>query len=216
MNRGILRTGLWFEWAYTDRYQIPSDPRTWVDAPKSNFHENFITKSTQPFVEYEYRVTHDLSVTAGMKVAQYGMNLTQFADGKIVGNLGGAPGVSHSASYRSWMPSIDARYKIKTNWTAYAQFATGSNIPPSSVFDSKGAQVAVLPSPTAVKTYQVGSVVKFNRWTTGSGRLLQPFPEPLLKLPRLSRRVLLLPGKELGPGYSQQTRRPHVQRQWHH
>jgi iron complex outermembrane receptor protein len=41
--RGILRTGLWFEWAYTDRYQIPSDPRTWVDAALPNFHEHFIT-----------------------------------------------------------------------------------------------------------------------------------------------------------------------------
>src|ERR1017187_6688892 len=179
MNRGILRTGLWFEWAYTDRYQIPSDPRTWVDAALSNFHENFITKSTQPFIEYEYKVTHDLSVTAGMKVAQHGMDLTQFADnGKTVGNLGGAPSVFHSASYRAWMPSIDARYKIKTNWTAYAQFATGSNIPPSSVFDSKGAQVAVLPRPTAVKTYQVGSVVKFNRWTLDVDAYYSHFQNP--------------------------------------
>jgi iron complex outermembrane receptor protein len=177
-NRGILRTGLWFEWAYTDRYQIPSDPRTWVDARLSNFHENFITKSTQPFVEYEYRVTHDLSVTAGMKVAQYGMNLTQFADGKTVGSLLGAPSVYHSADYRAWMPSVDARYKIRTNWTAYAQFATGSNIPPSNVFDSKGAQVAVLPRPTAVKTYQVGSVVKFNRWTLDADAYYSHFQNP--------------------------------------
>ena len=49
-SRGILRTGLWFEWAYTDRYQIPSDPRTWVDAALPNFHEHFITTSAQPFV----------------------------------------------------------------------------------------------------------------------------------------------------------------------
>jgi iron complex outermembrane receptor protein len=178
-NRGILRTGLWFEWAYTDRYQVPSDPRTWADAALPNFHENFVTKSLQPFVEYEYRVTHDLSVTAGMKVAQYGMNLTQFADnGKTVGNLGGAPSVFHSADYRAWMPSVDARYKIKTNWTAYAQFATGSNIPPSSVFDSKGAQVAVLPRPTAVKTYQLGSVVKFNRWTLDADAYYSHFQNP--------------------------------------
>jgi iron complex outermembrane receptor protein len=177
-NRGILRTGLWFEWAYTDRYQIPSDPRTWVDAPLSNFHENFITKSTQPFVEYEYRVTRDLSVTAGIRVAQYGMNLTQFADGKIVGNLGGAPSVFHSADYRAWMPSVDARYKIRSNWTTYAQFATGSNIPPSSVFDSKGAQVAVLPRPTGVKTYQAGSVVKFNRWTLDVDAYYSHFQNP--------------------------------------
>jgi iron complex outermembrane receptor protein len=178
-NRGILRTGLWFEWAYTDRYQVPTDPRTWVDAALPNFHEHFITTSAQPFVEYEYRVTRDLSVTAGLKVAQYGMNLTQYADnGKTVGSLGGAASVFHSADYRSWMPSADARYKIKPNWTVYAQFATGSNIPPSSVFDSKGAQVAVVPKPTAVKTYQAGSVVKLNRWTLGVDAYYSHFQNP--------------------------------------
>jgi iron complex outermembrane receptor protein len=178
-TRGILRAGLWFEWAYTDRYQIPSDPRTWVDAALPNFHEHFITTTAQPFVEYEYRVTRDISLTAGMKVAQYGMNLTQYADnGKTVGNLGGAPSTYHDAAYRAWMPSVDLRYRIKPNWTAYAQFATGSNIPPSNVFDSKGAQVAVLPHPTAVKTYQIGSVVKFNRWTLDVDAYYSHFQNP--------------------------------------
>src|SRR5581483_11821470 len=41
---GVLRVGTWYEWAYTDRYQIPSDPRTWVDTPFGNFHEHFLTQ----------------------------------------------------------------------------------------------------------------------------------------------------------------------------
>jgi iron complex outermembrane receptor protein len=107
------------------------------------------------------------------------MDLTQYADnGKTVGSLNGAPSTFHSAQYRSWMPSADMRYKIKPNWTAYAQFATGSNIPPSSVFDSKGAQVAVLPHPEAVKTYQLGSVVKFNRWTLDVDAYYSHFQNP--------------------------------------
>jgi iron complex outermembrane receptor protein len=178
-RRGILRTGLWFEWAYTDRYQAPSDPRTYQDALLPNFHEHFITTSAQPYIEYEYLVTRDLSVTAGVKAAQYSMNLTQYADnGKTVGNLGGAPSTFHEATYRAWMPSIDARYKLKPNWTVYAQFATGSNIPPSSVFDSKGAEVAVLPKPTTVKTYQTGSVIKFNRWTLDVDAYYSHFQNP--------------------------------------
>jgi iron complex outermembrane receptor protein len=170
---------MWYEWAYTDRYQIPSDPRTWVNSLLPNFHEHFITNSMQPFMEYEYRVSRDLSVTAGLKVAQYGMHLTQYADnGKTVGNLGGAASVFHETDYRSWMPSIDARYKIRSNWTVYAQFGTGSAIPPSSVFDTKGAQVAVVPKPTAVKTYQVGTVVKYNRWTLGADAYYSHFQNP--------------------------------------
>lgn len=178
-NRWIFRTGLWFEWAYTDRYQIPSDPRTWVNAALPNFHEHFITTSAQPYAEVEYKLTSQLSLNAGIKVAQYGMYLTQYADnGKTVGNLGGAPSVYHDAQYRSWLPSIDLRYKVRTNWTLYAQFGTGSNIPPSNVFDSKGAQVAVLPKPTGVKTYQMGSVLKFNRWTLDFDAYYSHFQNP--------------------------------------
>jgi iron complex outermembrane receptor protein len=183
-TRGILRTGLWYEWAYTDRYQIPTDPRTWVDAPLSNFHENFITTSLQPFVEYEYRVTRDLSLTAGIKLANYNMNFTQFADnGKTVGSLNGAPSVMHDATFRSWMPSIDARYKLKSNWSVYAQFATGSVIPPTNVFDTKGALVAVLPKPTTTKTYQIGSVVKFNRVTLDVDGYYSHFQNPYSSTP---------------------------------
>jgi len=183
-TRGILRTGVWYEWAYTDRYQIPTDPRTWVDAPLSNFHENFITTSLQPFVEYEYKVTRDLSLTAGIKLANYNMNFTQFADnGKTVGSLNGAPSVMHDATFRSWMPSIDARYKLKSNWSVYAQFATGSVIPPTNVFDTKGALVAVLPKPTTTKTYQVGSVVKFNRVTLDVDGYYSHFQNPYSSTP---------------------------------
>ena len=177
--RGILHTGLWYEWTYTDRYQIPSDPRTWVNAALPNFHEHFITQSLQPFAEYEYRLTRALSLDAGVKFVGYQMDLKQFADnGKTVGALGGAPFVTHTANYHAWNPSTAARYRIRNNWTAYAQFAIGSAIPPSSVFDSTAAQVAVLPKPTTVKTYQVGSVLKFNRWTLDVDAYYSHFQNP--------------------------------------
>ncbi|HEX3748745.1 MAG TPA: TonB-dependent receptor [Bryobacteraceae bacterium] len=177
-NFGVLRTGLWYEWAYTDRYQIPSSPLTHVDTPAPNFHEHFLTSSVQPFVEYEFKITPRFSVTAGVKDAFYNMALNQYQDnGKTVGCLGGTYNktllacvggvdfVHHNANYNSWLPSLDARYFLKDNWSVYAQFAEGSVIPPSGVFDVSGAQVGVLPSPTVAKTYQAGSVWKFNRFT---------------------------------------------------
>jgi iron complex outermembrane receptor protein len=185
--RGIFRTGLWFEWAYTDRYQIPTDPKTWVDAALPNFHEHFITKSFQPFAEYEYKVTRELSLTAGIKLANYKMDFTQFADnGKTVGGLNGAASVEHDTTYRSWMPSLDARYKVKSNWTVYAQFATGSVIPPSSVFDTKNGEVSVLPKPTTTKTYQLGSVLKFNRVTLDVDGYYSHFQNPYSSTPDAS------------------------------
>jgi iron complex outermembrane receptor protein len=179
---GVFRTGAWYDWAYTDRYQLPSNPVTQVDTPLGNFHEHFITQSFQPFAEFEWRATQRLVVTAGIKAADYKMNLNQYQDnGKTVGCLGGvastdfktgAPNciggaafAAHSINYNNWLPTLTARYRVWRAWSVYGQFAEGSVIPPSNVFDVPGGNVLSPPKPTLAKTYQAGSVLKFNRWT---------------------------------------------------
>jgi iron complex outermembrane receptor protein len=161
---GVFRAGLWYEWATTNRFQIPSDPRTRVDAVLPNFHERFLTNSAQPFAEYEFHPTHKLTLTAGFKYAYFNQQLTQYADnGKTVGNLNGALFVMHSAAYSSYLPSFDASYRLLNNWSVYGQFATGTKVPPSSVFDVKNGNVSILPKPTSARTYQGGTVVKLKR-----------------------------------------------------
>jgi iron complex outermembrane receptor protein len=181
---GIFRTGVWYDWSYTDRYQVPSNVITWADTPLGNFHEHFITEAFHPFAEYEWRPTSKLTITAGIKDAHYNMALNQYQDnGKIVGCLGGtlvkantttntppaciggAAFVSHAVAYNNWLPTLTARYRVQRNWSVYAEFAEGSIIPPSAVFDVPGGNVLVPPTPTIAKTYQTGSVLKFNRWT---------------------------------------------------
>jgi iron complex outermembrane receptor protein len=174
---GIFRTGAWFDWAYTDRYQYVSSPFNWADVPSPNFHEHFITKTWQPFAEYEWRATPRLVITAGIKDARYYLHFKQFQDIKTVGCLGGTLDKAHNAciggasfsthnvDYNSWLPSAAARYRVQRNWSVYAQFSEGSVIPPTSVFDVTNAAVEAPPKPTLAKTYQVGTVLKFNRWT---------------------------------------------------
>jgi iron complex outermembrane receptor protein len=171
---GVFRTGLWYEWATTNRFQIPSDPRTRVDDTLPNFHEQFWTNSYQPYGEYEFHVTRKLTVTGGFKYAHYTQDLKQYADnGKTVGNLGGKAFTTNTAGYNSYLPSVDANYRLATNWSVYGQFATGSVIPPSSVFDytqtpttaNPNPSISVLPKPTGAKTYQGGSVLKLKRLT---------------------------------------------------
>src|SRR5262249_45704921 len=143
---GVFRTGLWTEFANTDRYQVPSDPRTWVDAALPNFHEKFDTTTVQPYAEYEWAATQNLRITPGVKLAWYKQDFTQFADnGKTVGNLNGAGSITHDVSYHSWLPSLDAHYLLQRNWSVYAQYATGAVIPPTNVFDVKDANVSILP-----------------------------------------------------------------------
>ena len=165
-EKGIFRTGLWSEYASTDRYQAPSDPRTWVDAALPNFHETFGTTTLQPYAEYSWRALPKVTVTPGVKFAHYRQNFTQFADnGKTVGTLGGAPSVTHDAEYNAWLPSIDAHALVQPYWSIYGQFGRGQNIPPTSVFDVKNAQVGTLPKPILADTAQVGSVWKSRRAT---------------------------------------------------
>ena len=64
-----------------------------------------------------------------------------------------------------WLPTITARYRVQDHWSTYAQFAEGSVIPPSAVFDVPGGNVLTPQKPTLAKNYQVGSVIKYNRWT---------------------------------------------------
>ena len=164
---GVFRAGFWYEWAGTNRYQIKSDPRTWVDVagvPGINFHEQFWTNSVQPFAEYQLVAIPRWTITAGLKDAYYNMSLKQYADnGKIVGGLGGAADVTHDAGYNSWLPSVEANFRILSSWSAYGQYGRGSVIPPSGVFDVKNAAVNGLPHPTTADTYQGGSVVKIDR-----------------------------------------------------
>jgi iron complex outermembrane receptor protein len=178
---GVIRAGLWYEWAKTNRYQIPSDPLTLQDAVLPNFHERFDTDTLQPFAEFEYHATRKLTITGGFKYAYFRQDLTQYQDnGKTVGCLGGVltgtakatefctggdPTTYHGAGYNAYLPSLDANYRIKSNWSLYAQYGTGTVVPPSGVFDVTGANVTLTPKPTGVYVYQGGTVLKFKYLT---------------------------------------------------
>jgi iron complex outermembrane receptor protein len=165
-DRGVFRVGLWTEFASTDRYQTPTDPRTWVNAALPNFHEKFGTTTIQPYAEYQFRAGDRFTLTPGIKYAHYNQDFTQFADnGKTVGNLNGAPFIKHAVDYNAWLPSLDAHYSLQTYWSAYAQYGKGQNIPPSNVFDVKNAAVGTPPKPILSDTFQVGTVWKSGRAT---------------------------------------------------
>ncbi len=163
---GVIRTGLWYEWATTSRHQTPQNPITGADDLLPNFNEQFYTTSYQPFTEYEYHATSKLTLTGGFKYAHYNMNLTQYADnGKTIGNINPINKqpftvLNHNVGYNAYMPSFDANYRVKTNLSVYGQYATGSIIPPSNVFDVASATVGVPPKPTTAYTFQGGTVYK--------------------------------------------------------
>jgi iron complex outermembrane receptor protein len=171
---GILRAGAWYEWADTNRHQFPSDPlQNWLDAPLSNFNESFWTDSYQPFAEYEFHATKKLDITPGVKFSYYTVSTKQYADnGGKIGGLGTnnpASFITNGGSYYATLPSATANYRLRNNWSAYVQFAQGSIVPPSAVFDftqgPNGTPVAQLPKQQKNTTYQTGTVVKLKNVT---------------------------------------------------
>ena len=171
---GILRVGMWYEWAATNRHQFPSDPlNNWADQALSNFNESYWTNSYQPYGEYEFHVTKSLNITAGTKFSHYNIATKQYADnGKTIGGLGTnnpASFITNGGSYSSWLPSVDANYRLKNNWSVYGQVSTGSVVPPSKVFDyvqsPTGTPVRTLPKQQRSTTYQTGTVLKLKRVT---------------------------------------------------
>jgi iron complex outermembrane receptor protein len=171
---GILRAGMWYSWANTNRHQYPADPlNNWADAVLPNFKETFVSDSYQPFAEYEFHPTSKLFITPGVKFSYYTIGTKQFADnGGKIGGLGTnnpATFIANGGSYFATLPSVAGNYRIKNNWSAYAQYATGSIEPPSSTFDFTqgvtGTPVATLPQQQKTTTYQTGTVVKLKRVT---------------------------------------------------
>ena len=165
-STGVFRTGLWSEYSFTNRFQIPSNPLTWQDAALPNFHETFNTLILEPYAEYEYAVTNALQVTGGVKLDYYDQSLTQFADnGKTVGSLNGAASITNDGAYHSLLPSFSTHYMLAPAWSAYYQYAQGDTIPPTNVFDVKNGAVLTVPKPTLAGTNQVGTVFKSSRFT---------------------------------------------------
>lgn len=162
---GVFRAGLWYEWASTNRYLYPTNPLTGAFGSLPNYREHFTTSSYQPYAEYSYQAISKLTLTAGFKYAYYVQNLTQYPDnGKTIGTPpNGAAAVYNTAHYNSPLPDAAINYRIKPDWSAYVQFAQGSVIPPSSVFDVKSGAVQTLPSPAKTSAYQTGTVVKLKR-----------------------------------------------------
>jgi iron complex outermembrane receptor protein len=206
---GVFRTGMWYEWATTNRYQIPSNPLaryntgspiatpgSKLDSMLPNFHENFWTNSYQPYAEFEWHALPKLQITGGAKYAYYQMDLKQYADnGKTVGPLQG-PGsfVTNSAGYHNWLPSVDASYRIRPYWSAYAEFGKGDIIPPSSVFDisqtatgtAAAGSVKTLPKPSGVSTYQTGTVAKLKRFTIDGDFYYIKFQNSYISVPDIT------------------------------
>ena len=170
---GQIRAGFYYDHADTRRerlqYDITQnrapDPRQSAPAQSNplalaniNYDQNSDWNNYQPFVDFEWRVTPDLTITPGIKYVQFTRNVT----GPV--NQGPRTNIPYSATFNRTLYFLTANYHIRDNWSVYGQFATGFLIPALSTLQVNNPNPSGL-RPQTSTNYQIGTVYHGSRVT---------------------------------------------------
>jgi iron complex outermembrane receptor protein len=155
-NSGKWNTGLWIDHQYNDRFEYDVD---WtlnaaLDNNKAGYQANRLMHDTldnvQPYVEFAWKASPQLTVTPGLKYAYFRRTL----DAKV--NQGSHLPLNYSKSWSSALPSIDIHYKLQPNWVAYAQVAKGFLAPNLNTFYTQDPSKSNV-KPEETWNYQIGT-----------------------------------------------------------
>jgi len=174
-SHGRLRVGGWYETASTNRHTIDYDLVTGLP----NYREKAVAgASAQPaaniaylqnsgwdqyqfFGEFEYRPFDGLSITPGIKYVHF----TRSIDAAV--NQTSRLPLNTQATWTDTLPFLTANYKIKSNWSAYFQYAKGIYVPDLSSFYSASPNLAASLAqlqPQRSTNYQFGTVYHGTRF----------------------------------------------------
>ena len=171
---GVIKAGLWVEHSDTHRFRYDWDltanikpvvpdfkekTSATITAPQNvNFDQHSNWDQYQAFVDFEWNVTPQLTITPGFKY----MHFTRRVSGPF--NQGTRNGNAYSDTFNKPLYFATANYKIAANWTAYAQFATGFLEPPLNVLQTNNPNVSAL-KPQETRNYQLGTVFHSSKVT---------------------------------------------------
>ena len=167
---GIARFGLWYETSDTERHQYDldltlgniRDPRetkpTPVLYPSVLFDQQSTIGNLQPFAEFAWRATSNLTVTPGFKW----LRITRSVDA-LVNQTTRTP-QNTSVDYKATLPFLTLNQQLGGNLAAYAQYAKGFQIPDLKSFyiaDPKRNST----EPQKSVNYQIGVIGKTDQLT---------------------------------------------------
>lgn len=158
LSAGLLRAGVWLESANTNRHTYDIDWTLGVPNPKEatapksvSYDQRSSWKQYQPFVEFEWAATKDLTITPGLKYSHF----TRQLDATV--NQGTRIPTSAEQTYTSTLPFLTANYSINQEMSAYAQIARGFLVPNLSMFYVNNPSLSA-PKPQTSNNYQIGMV----------------------------------------------------------
>lgn len=162
---GDIIAGLWFDEQHDRRYSGTIDwsqGGAWVPGkygtPYSYDYKD-VSKTAQPFAEFDWNVTDQLTLTPGVKYTYFSRSV----EGPV--NKGTSGPIDYGQKWGSLQPSISARYAFDDSWSAYAQAARGFLAPPVDVFQVTTPGTL---KPETTWNYQIGTTMRRDRFTIGA------------------------------------------------
>jgi len=177
MASGVARTGVWLEHSSAHRYTYDLDMTTGLynrkesvvnastlpgtDRPVDSvsYDENSTIQTVEPFVEYEWAVSPNTSVTPGLKY----VSINRSANSPVGATTRIIDAVA-SKDYKSALPFLTVNHQINGGMSVYAQYAKGYVIPSLSTFYIADASHNST-EPQTSTNYQMGLVSKSDAMT---------------------------------------------------
>ena len=142
----------------------------------------------QPFVEFDWKVTPDLTLSPGVRYDHFERSV----DSQVNVKSGGAQ--SYSNDFSATLPSFLAHYQIASDWAAYAQAAKGFLAPNENFFNYSDPRSTDI-SPQQSWNYQVGSSCQTKALSRVGRCLLHRFQESDRLRVHRRRHGVLQPGR---------------------
>ncbi len=172
-DHGTFKAGLWWEGTRNPRYQYSIDynlpfgagpdrqeqldlkPGAAVTSAYQYDMVNYL-KTAQPFAEYEWHATSQLTINPGVKYVSFSREIQA-----PINQTTKLP-LYFTHDTTKTLPSLAANYRLAANWSAYAQAAKGFLAPNLNQFYvPKPENNRIAPQET--KNYQIGTVFKHDR-----------------------------------------------------
>ncbi|MDB6127788.1 MAG: TonB-dependent receptor, partial [Verrucomicrobia bacterium] len=185
---GVFKAGLWYDATTNHRYTYGvnydttgadaidlsstalykaaapgGNPATLPGAPGYDYKYLLVdkNKSFQPFAEFEWHATPDLSLNAGVKYIKFTRDFNA-----VVNQTSGRQALVATRTDSKSTPSVTAHYTLGKDWAAYAEVARGFQSPTegNSFYVANANLGAIAIKPQISTNYQVGTVFKHDRF----------------------------------------------------
>ena len=153
MGPGDLNLGAWVDHQTNNRWNYNYDFTIGATLAANQVMSDTLT-TIQPYVDYAWKATDNLTITPGLKYVSFRRTL----DASV--NQGTGLPYSGDHTWTKALPALAAHYAIEKNWSAYVQLAKGFQAPNLNAFYNANPDLGSL-KPEETMNYQLGTT-----WTS--------------------------------------------------